>query len=201
MNDVKRARTDHAIDETIASRWSPYAYDGTAVPRDDLLAVFEAARWAASAFNEQPWRYLVASRDDAAEFERLLSCLVEANQAWAREAGALALGVVSLRYARNDKVNGTAHHDLGLASANLTLEAARRGYQAHQMAGILPDRARELYGIPDGFEAHTGIALGTPAAPEAAPEKLRGRDEAPRERKPLTETVFTGTWGAAGLTG
>ena len=180
--------------------WSPYAYDGTPVSRDDLQGVFEAARWAASAFNEQPWRYVVAPRDDEAEFERLLSCLVEANQLWAANAGALALGVVSLHYARNGKPNGTVHHDLGLASANLTLEAARRGLQAHQMAGILPDRARELYGIPEGFVALTGIALGRPAAPESAPEKLRERDLAPRTRKPLAEIVFTGTWGNAGLT-
>ncbi|NNE43477.1 MAG: nitroreductase family protein [Gemmatimonadetes bacterium] len=201
MSDAKRARPDHPIDDTIAARWSPYAYDGTAVPLADLQAVFEAARWAASAFNEQPWRYIVASRDDTPEFERLLSCLVDANQAWARHAGALALGVVGRRYSRNDKPNGTAEHDLGLASANLTLEATRRGFQVHQMAGILPERARELYGIPDGFDALTGIAVGRPAAPDDAPENFRDRDLSPRTRRPLAETVFTGAWGTAGLTG
>jgi nitroreductase len=124
-----------------------------------------------------------------------MSCLVEGNQAWAVHAPVLALGVISLRFARNDKPNRAAEHDLGLASANLVLEATRRGLFVHQMIGILPDRARELYGIPDGFEALTALAIGHRGDPGNAPEQLRDRDQAPRSRRPLAEFVFSGAWG------
>ena len=93
---TKKANPDHPILDVIADRWSPYGFDQQPVPAEDLRSVFEAARWAASSFNEQPWRYIVASRDDAGEFERLLSCLVEPNQAWAKTVQVLALGVAKL---------------------------------------------------------------------------------------------------------
>lgn len=157
---VKTAKPDHSIHALLGERWSPYEYSGRSVSRADLACLFEAARWAPSSYNEQPWVYIVALADEPAEFERLLSCLVEPNQAWAKTAGALALGVTRLRFARNDKVNLAARHDLGLASANLSVEATARGLAVHQMIGILPDRARELYAIPEDAEAVTGLAIG-----------------------------------------
>ena len=196
MNDLKTAATKHGVHALITGRWSPYAFADRPVADADRLAVFEAAGWAASAFNEQPWRFIVATREDPAGFERLLSCLVEANQAWAKHVPVLALGVASLRFERNGTANGTAHHDLGLAAANLTVEATARGLAVHQMSGILPDRARELYGIPDGFDPLTAIAIGYAADPADVPESLRERDLSPRSRRPLGETVFAGRWGA-----
>src|SRR5689334_19809323 len=121
-----RAATDHPVHELIAARWSPYAFADRAVASDDLLALFEAARWAPSSYNEQPWSYLVATRDEPEEFARLLSCLVEGNQAWARAAPVLALGCTSLQFTRNGQPNAAAVHDLGLASAMLVLEATAR---------------------------------------------------------------------------
>jgi nitroreductase len=191
---VKDARTDHEIHELLTRRWSPYAFDERPVAPSDLAALFEAARWTASSYNEQPWRYLVAQRDDEPAFARLLSCLVEANQAWARRAPVLALGLVSTRFARNDKPNAAARHDLGAASAQLTLEATRRGLSVHQMIGIDPPRAKELYGLPDGVEAVTGLAIGYVAPTEALPEALRERDRTPRTRRPQAEWVFEGEW-------
>ena len=164
---------------------------------DDLRSLFEAARWAASSYNEQPWRYVVATRADPAEHARLLSCLVEGNQAWAKAAPVLALGCTSLRFALNDKPNAAAVHDLGLASASLTLEATARGLYVHQMIGILPDRARELYRIPEGVQPLTGLAIGYAADPAGLPEKYRPRDLSPRTRRPLAEFVFGGAWGSA----
>ena len=161
---------------------------------DDLLSLFEAARWAASSYNEQPWNYLMASKENEPEFERLLSCLVEANQAWAKTAPVLVLGVVSLQFARNHKDNRAAVHDLGLAAANLSVEATVRGLAVHQMIGILPDKAQELYQIPEHFEAWTAMAIGYPADPATLPEDLKARDLTPRTRKPLQEFVFTGQW-------
>ena len=161
----------------------------------DLRSLFEAARWAASSYNEQPWSYLLATNENPPEFARLLSCLVEANQAWAKGAPVLVLGVVSLRFAKNDKDNRAAVHDLGLASANLVMEATSRHLSAHQMIGILPDRARELYKIPAQSEAWTAIAVGYAADPAHLPEVTQERDRAPRQRKPWSQFVFTGQWG------
>jgi nitroreductase len=197
MNSPKQATPDHPIQPLIARRWSPYAFADRPVSDDDLRSLFEAARWAASSYNEQPWRYLVATKASPADFERLLSCLVEGNQVWAKAAPVLALGCVSLNFALNGKPNAAAEHDLGLASATLTLEATARGLSVHQMIGILPDKARELYRIPDGVQPLTGLAIGYAADPSGLPEKLRGRDLAPRTRRPLAEFVFGGQWGTA----
>ncbi|HVC92036.1 MAG TPA: nitroreductase family protein [Pirellulales bacterium] len=195
MTSQKRATTDHPLHELLARRWSPYAFADRPVPDDDLRSLFEAARWAASSYNEQPWSYIVATKVDGAEFERLLSCLVEPNQAWAKAAPALALGCTNLVFALNGKANAAAVHDLGLASANLTLEATARGLYVHQMIGILPDKARELYRIPDGVQPTTGLAIGYAADPNELDEKYRQRDVAPRTRKSLAEFVFGGEWG------
>lgn len=194
-SSVKHAAADYPIQEVLAQRWSPYAFEDRPVPRADLLSLFEAARWAPSSYNEQPWRYIVATRGDPEQFQRLLSCLVEGNQAWAQAAPVLALGVVSLRFALNGKDNRAAVHDLGLASGNLLVEATARGIAVHQMIGIRPDKAREVYRIPDGYEAWTAMAIGYAGDPAKLPQRLQNRDLAPRKRKKLSEFVFAGEWG------
>ena len=193
MND-KKASTDYPIHALLADRWSPYAFADRPVPEADLRSVFEAARWAPSSYNEQPWRYIVATQNDPEQFQRLLSCLVDGNQLWAKAAPVLVLGVASLRFALNAKDNRAAVHDLGLAAGNLLLEATARGLFVHQMIGILPDKARDIYGIPDGFEAWTGLAIGYKADPANLPDPLRERDLASRQRKPLRDFVFSGKW-------
>lgn len=197
MNAQKQATPHYSIHELIAKRWSPYAFADRIVSDDDLRLVFEAARWAASSYNEQPWSYIVATKANPEDFERLLSCLVEGNQVWAKAAPVLALGCTSLNFALNNKPNAAAVHDLGLASASLTLEATARGLFVHQMIGILPGKARELYHIPEGVQPVTGIAIGYAADPNALPEKYRERDLTPRRRKSLAEFVFGSEWGAA----
>jgi nitroreductase len=194
MHD-KRAATDFPIHELLAARWSPYAFQDRPVPDADLRALFEAARWAPSSYNEQPWSYIVATKETPDQFAHLLSCLVEGNQVWAKAAPVLALGVVSLRFTRNGQINRAAVHDLGLAAGNLLVEATARGLFVHQMIGILPDRARELFAIPAGYEAWTGLAIGYRAEPTQLLEALQVRERAPRQRKPLSQFVFSGTWG------
>ena len=194
MNDAKKPALDHPVQPAVAARWSPYTWAERPVPPADLRAIFEAARWAPSAFNEQPWRYLVATRDQPAAFERILACLVEPNRKWARHAPVLGLGVVALNYARTGQPNGTAMHDLGLASAGVALEAAARGLAVHQMAGILPDVAREACAIPEGFAAFTGLALGYAGEPVG---EYAERDLAPRTRRPQAEFVFGSEFGRA----
>jgi nitroreductase len=194
---IEPAATDHPVQELIARRWSPYAFPDRPVSPEDLAALFEAARWAPSSYNEQPWSYLVATRDRPEEFGRLLSCLVEGNQAWAKFAPVLAVGCTSLNFTRNGQPNAAALHDLGLASGNLVLEATARGLAVHQMIGILPDRVREMYQVPEGVQPLTGLAIGYAGDPGRLPENLRGRDAARRPRKPLAAFVFADRWGTA----
>jgi nitroreductase len=193
--NAKKASPDYPIQELLAERWSPYGFADRPVPEADLSSLFEAARWAASSYNEQPWTYFVATRKIPGEFERLLSCLITANQAWAKAAPVLVLGIVSLKFSQTKKDNRAAVHDLGLASANLVMEATSRGLSVHQMIGILPDRARELYQIPAHAEAWTAMAIGYKANADKLPDGLRERDLAPRQRKPTSQFVFTGSWG------
>jgi len=197
MSTHKRAQPDHPIHEVFRNRWSPYAFADRAVSDDDLRSVFEAARWAPSSYNEQPWSYIVATKADADAFEKLLSCLVEPNQAWAQAAPVLALGCTSMNFSRNDKSNAAAAHDLGLASANLSLEATARGLFVHQMIGILPDKAREVFSIPDKVQPLTAMAIGYAADPDDAPDESRERDEKTRSRKPLADFVFGNAWGTS----
>jgi nitroreductase len=191
----KKASSHHPIYELLAERRSPYAFDDRQIPDADLRSLFEAARWAPSSYNEQPWSYILATEDDPHQFQRLRSCLDDGNQDWAKEAPVLALGVVSLRSARNAEANRAAVHDLGLAVGNLLLEATARGLFVHQLIGILPDRGRELYGIPEGCKAWTGLAIGYEGDPTSLRDRLRGRDLASGQRKPLSEFVFGGKWG------
>jgi nitroreductase len=201
MSPIKDSHPDHPIHDLIAKRWSPYAFADKPVSDEDLRSLFEAARWAQSSYNEQPWRYIVATKEDPGAFQQLHSCLVEGNQPWTLTAPVLALGCVALKFARNGKPNAAAEHDLGAASAYLTMEATARGLFVHQMIGILPDRARELYKIPDDFRAHTALAIGYLGDANALPDAYKQRDLAPRQRRPQAEFVFSGQWGRAAQIG
>jgi nitroreductase len=192
----KQASADYPIQELLAKRWSPYAFQDRPVPEDDLRSLFEAARWAASSFNEQPWTYIVATKEDPEQFQQVLSCLVEFNQIWAKAAPVLALGIASLTSARDGQVNRAAVHDLGLAAGNLLVEATARGLVVHQMLGLFPDKARQVFDIPEGFEAWTAIAIGYRGDPMSLPDALRERERRPRQRKPLSQFVFSGKWGS-----
>lgn len=193
----KPASTDAPVHELIRHRWSPRAFDPRPVEPEKLRRLFEAARWAASTSNSQPWRYIVATHDDAENFARVLQCFNENNQLWAKHAPVIGLSVTYLKFPQSGKPNRFALHDLGAASATLALEAVALGLQVHQMGGIFPDKAREIFGIPEDYEVGAGLALGYPGDPNSLPETntLRERELQPRQRKPASEFVFTGQWG------
>lgn len=191
----KPAATDYPINTLIRDRWSPRAFDQEPVPAEVLRSLFEAARWAPSSNNEQPWAYLVATKDNAAEFENMVSVLVEFNASWARNAPVLALAVSARHFAKNNTPNRNAHYDTGAASALLSVEATARGLSVHQMAGFDPDQAREVFDIPEGWDAIAAIAIGYPGDPANLPQPLKERETAPRTRKPIQEFVMTGKWG------
>jgi nitroreductase len=165
------------------------------VAAEDLRALFEAASWAASSFNEQPWRYVVARKEDGEAFERLLDLLVKPNQQWARHAPVLALGLARTTFTRNAKPNRVALHDLGAASASLTFEATARGLHVHQMGGVDTERAHAAVGAPEDFEVVTALAIGY--AGDDGDAELLERDAKPRTRRPLDEFVFGWEFGEA----
>ena len=195
----KLAKPDHPILPVIAERWSPYAYDPRPIEREKLLSCLEAARWAASSYNEQPWTFILAERTDAAAFAKALDCLVEGNQAWAKNVGVLLLTVVARSFTKNGKPNAACEHDVGLAAGNLVLQATALGLQGHQMIGIVAAKVRAAYQVPDGHDPLTAIAIGYPAnVPAGTTDPLGQRDLTPRGRKPLGETVVA-TWGRPAL--
>jgi nitroreductase len=191
----KPAPTDVPVHELLRNRWSPRAYADTLVPPEVLHNLFEAARWAPSSYNDQPWAYIVATKDDPESFAKVLSTLVEFNAGWAKQAPVLALSVARQKMLNDNSVNRHAFHDVGSASAQLTFEANSRGLLVHQMAGFSPDKARQVFGIPPGWDAVAAMTIGYPGDPQSLPEGLRERESAPRTRKPLSEFVMTGGWG------
>jgi nitroreductase len=189
------APTEVPIHEIVRHRWSPRAFSEKIVPPEVLRSLFEAARWAPSSSNVQPWAYIVGTKDEKENFEKVLSTLVEFNQGWAKNAPVLAVSVAQVKNAKDGAPNRWAFHDVGSASAQLTTEASTRGLYVHQMAGLDPEKARKVFQIPEGWEAVAAMAIGYPGDPATLPEKLRERELAPRTRKPLSEFVMTGGWG------
>ena len=193
----KPATTDYKIEETIGRRWSPRAFSDRAVEPEKLLRLFEAARWAPSSFNEQPWSFILTTKDKPEEYAELLSCLIEKNQQWAKLAPVLMLSVAKLNFEKTGEPNRHAFHDTGMAVGFLLVEATSLGLFVHQMAGYSVDKARQKLSIPAGFEPVAAIALGYPAEPEILPEPFRTREVSPRSRKPTSAFVFSGKWGEA----
>jgi nitroreductase len=191
----KRAPTDYPVHDLITERWSPRAFGDKPVAPDVLASLFEAARWAPSSSNEQPWAYIFATKDDAEDFAKLVSVLVPANVTWAQHAPVLALAVAKMAFEKSGAPNRNAQYDVGAASAWLTAEATTRGLFVHQMAGFDPDKACQVFAIPAGWEPIAAIAIGYPGDPDSLPQPLRDREVAPRTRKPLSTFVMSGSWG------
>jgi len=182
------------IHPLIAGRWSPRAFADRPVAPEKLRAVFEAARWAPSSFNEQPWRFLVATRDEPEWRERLLGYLTPGNADWARRAPVLVASAYKTHFTQNQKPNRMALRDLGAAEENLFLQAFAEGLAMHQMAGFDHDRL-DLELLPEGFRAGTMFVLGYLGTPEVLNPKQRERETAPRQRKNVDELVFGSGWG------
>jgi nitroreductase len=191
----KTAPAGHPIHELIRERWSPRAFLDKPVEPEKLLTILEAARWAPSSFNEQPWFFLLAHKEEPEEFAKLLGCLVEANQAWAKAAPVLMISVAKKTFEYNGKPNRVAIHDVGLASENLVLEAVSQGLVTHGMAGIEVEKIRKEYELPENCEPVAGWAIGYEGPPEMLKGALRESELAPRERRELSEFVFGADWG------
>ena len=191
----KPADTGSELQSLIKRRWSPLGFDPTKpIETSTLLSIMEAARWAASNYNMQPWRFIVAPRENKEEFDKTLSVLREGNQTWAQHAALLVIAVAH-KWGHGGAPNRHASHDLGQAIAQMVLQALDHGVYAHQMAGFYPEKARELYGIPEDFEPTTAIALGYRSDDIShLSDYHQDREAAPRQRQALGDMVFSGSW-------
>lgn len=193
----KVAQPDHEVIDLIRHRWSPRAFDGSRdVPRAELRRLFEAARWAASSFNEQPWRFIVCSRADVPEtYTALLKSLTPRNQSWAAAVPVLVLVAIRTTLERNEAPNSHAWYDTGQAVGFLTLQATAQGLSVRQMQGFDANAAREACDVPAPFDPAVVIAVGYAGDPGTLThDPHRAAETAPRERRPTTEFVFEGSW-------
>lgn len=194
VKEIKKAPAVEGVLPAILHRWSPRSYTDKAVPLETLAKIFEAARWSASSSNEQPWRFFIGLKGDAT-YEKIFSTLVPFNQAWAGKAPVLVLGVASTKSSRSGEENAYALYDLGAAVSLLTVQAAELGVAAHSMGGFDHAAALKTLDIPAGYVAGAVTALGYQGEPaDLGHEKMIAMEEAPRERKPLSEIVLS-AWG------
>ncbi len=192
----KPAITATPIDDLLAARWSPRAYDATkAVTQQQILSMLEAARWAPSCFGDQPWRYVVCDKTTNPQaWQHAYDCLVPGNQAWAVNAPVLILICADTLFSHNQKPNRWASYDTGAATENVCLQAASLGLAAHQMGGFDGAKAREVFNIPAQVEMMAMVSVGYMAEAETLPDELREREQAARTRRPLGELFFNGVW-------
>lgn len=184
------APTDKPILQVIQNRWSPLAFSDQPLSQDQVKTLLEAARWAASSFNEQPWQYIVGYKGDET-YEKIAQSLTEGNR-WAKNAGVLMISVAKKFFAYNGKPNRHYAHDTGAASALMHLQATDMELYMHQMAGFDIEKIRHDFNVGEDHEPIAAIAIGYPGEHEALPENWKEREEAPRKRKSLDQMVWRG---------
>lgn len=190
IESLKHAPGVAGMLEPILHRWSPRAYSDREVSTEDLKKGFEAARWAASSYNEQPWRFLVGRRGDAT-YQKIFDALVPFNQDWAKSAPVLILSAARKHFAHNGEVNRHFWHDTGAAMANFAVQITALGLHAHSMAGFDHEKAQAAFEIPDDFETIAVTAVGYFGDPDSLSEGIRKNEVSPRQRKDLNEFVFS----------
>lgn len=183
-------KSEYDINPLILGRWSPRSMTGETIPQEDLMALFEAARWAPSSFNNQPWRFIYAKRDSK-DWNKLFNLLIEFNQSWAKDASALVVVISRKNFEYNNKPSLTHQFDTGSAWENLALEATSRGLVTHAMQGFDYDKARTELEIPQEFDVMAMIVIGKQAPKDKLSKELQER-EFPSDRKPLSEIVMEG---------
>lgn len=180
----------HPIDSLFIERWSPRAMSGEEVSDEELMTLFEAARWAPSSYNGQPWRFIYA-KQGSSDFSTFFDLLVEFNQSWCKNAAVLALVISRKRFEKNDKPSVTHSYDTGAAWENLALQGHLKGLVVHGMQGFDYKAAQKELNIPDLYQVEAMMAIGKPGDPEKLPPEAKEK-EFPSERKPLSEIVMEG---------
>jgi len=199
VHEMKKAPPVEGVVPVILERWSPRAFADQDVSEKDLQTIFEAVRWTASSYNEQPWRFLVGRRGTET-YKKILETLMPFNQMWAGKAPVLMMGVAKTKFSHNGEPNRVALFDLGAASMTLALEVAAMGLAAHQMAGFDVDAARKAFGVPEEYVFGSVIALGYQGDPESLPvDQMKQQETSRRTRKALAEFVWEAWEKPAGL--
>ncbi len=193
----KLAQTSAGVHALVRQRWSPRSFSSREVHPDDLKLMLDAARWAASCFNEQPWRFIVGANPRTATYKKLLECLVEANRQWAKAAPVLMLTLGKRTFTHNAKPNHYGLHDAGLALAGVMLQATSMGIFVHGMGGFEHEKARTAFAIPDDYEMGAAVAIGYLGDLSGLTGKTLDQELAPRTRKPLEEIAFEDSFGQA----
>lgn len=185
---------NHPLNELIKQRWSPRAFSAKSVEKEKIKSILEAARWAPSAFNEQPWRFIVGEKGGST-YDSILSTLVDWNILWAGNAPVLILNIAKKTFTQNAKPNVTFKYDLGQAVGLMITEAVDKGLYTHQMSGFDADKAAELFNIPDDFQAVSVTALGYYGNADELPKDMAEMETKPRERKEFKDVVFGEKFG------
>ena len=199
LDRIKHGPTDERVSEQVLSRWSPRAFSDQPISNRDLRTIFTAATWAASSRNEQPWRFLLGI-DPGETYKKIFEVLLPANQSWAEKAPVLYASFAKQTFTHNGEQNGSALHDVGAASATLSLEATRLGIYTHGMAGFNAEKLRESFQVPSDYMPVACWVLGYLGDPSALPERYRNAEMEPRSRKPLSEVLLAGWNTPAPLT-
>jgi nitroreductase len=199
IKESKKAKTNYPVNEMALKRWSPRSFKLEEVDDEKLASIFEAARWSASAFNEQPWRFIIGKSGDES-FKKIFDTLVEFNQNWTKNASVLVLNIYKKTFSHNSTPNATAAYDLGQAVSSYVLEAVNQGLVSHQMSGFDAEKAAEVFQLGDDFVCVSVTAIGHLDKPDALPEDLMKIELQNRFRKPLEELVFTDQLGQTPLT-
>ncbi len=190
---TRTAPAQYPILSVIGDRWSPVAFASRPVEAEKLNSLFEAARWAASCNNAQPW-YFVIAHQGTDGFTKMAGCLMDGNL-WAKSAPILVLSVANMMFTYNGKPNRTAMYDAGMAVGNMLAQATADGLVVHQMAGYDVEKARQALELPADHEPLAMMAIGYYGNHATLDEKYRMREESPRVRRPASEFVFAGKWG------
>jgi len=193
IESIKQPSSDYPVHPLIASRWSPRAYDSRPVEKEKLQRIFEAARWAASSSNIQPWYFLVGFKGDDV-YQKIFGTLVEFNQLWVGNAPVLALAIAKTTNNRGSQ-NKSYAYDLGQAVAMLSLQAMAEGVYTHQMGGFDALAAEQVLDIPADHKVLVAFTLGYLGDVELLPLNLQKPETSPRTRRSVGESVFTGSFG------
>ena len=197
LDSEKHGKVDVPVEDLFLRRWSPRAFAETPVDARQLESIFSAGRWAASSYNEQPWRFVVGRKGDSV-WQRIFDALTPSNQSWTKDAPVLYASFAKKTFSQNGAPNRVAQHDVGAASAQMALQASALGLYAHGMAGFDPEKLKASFAAPDDFDAVACWALGHRGDPAKLSEPQRKMELASRQRKPLSDFVFT-DWGKPAL--
>lgn len=202
LEEIKHGPSYTGVNDLVLKRWSPRAFTSKAISKADLKKIFTAAAWAASSYNEQPWRFLLGIKDDEQSgeaYKNIFNSLIEFNQQWAKSAPVLIATLAKKTFSHNGTPNRVAMHDVGAASANMCLQAIELGIHTHGMGGFDPETLRAFFGVPKDFEPIAVWAMGYLGDPETLPDHFKSQEKEPRSRRELDAYVFSGWDEAADL--